>query len=72
MNGHEWLVRLAQSWSPGWAMPEAYVREVKDAPGMPAHPRAALRYRSGPGRLDSLSCFLSEILPVKQPVLLAG
>lgn len=44
VNGHQWLVRLAQSWSPEWAMPDAYVEQVKHALGTPANLRAALRY----------------------------
>lgn len=43
-NDYDWLVRLAQSWSPEWAMPDAYVGQVKRALGTPANLRAALRY----------------------------
>lgn len=43
-NDHAWLIRLAQSWSPEWAMPDSYANQVKAALGTPANLRAALRY----------------------------
>ena len=43
-DDHAWLFRLAQSWSPDWAMPARYVEQVKAALGAPAQLRAALGY----------------------------
>jgi pimeloyl-ACP methyl ester carboxylesterase len=39
-----WLRRLAQSWSPGWPLPDRYFDPVKDAFAEPVRLKAALAY----------------------------
>lgn len=67
-NGFEWLMNLAQSWSPGWEIPARYSEPVKAAFTNPARLHAALGYyRAMPRLLFTRAAWQRLLQPVPVP-----
>lgn len=67
-NGFEWLMNLAQSWSPDWELPASYSEPVKAAFAEPARLQAALGYyRAMPQLLLTRVAWQTLLKPLPVP-----